>query len=69
MTYRELTRKLRSLGCEFDRQSRGSHEIWRNPANGTRTTIPNWGGRDLRPGTVRGIVRDLRIDKDKFDQT
>ncbi|MDE0236723.1 MAG: type II toxin-antitoxin system HicA family toxin [bacterium] len=36
MTYRELTRKLRSLGCEFDRQSRGSHEIWRNPANGTR---------------------------------
>lgn len=68
MTYRELARKLRSLGCEFDRQSRGSHEIWRNPATGTRTTIPNWAGRDLRLGTVRAIMRDLRIDKADFDR-
>lgn len=68
MTYRELTRKLRSLGCEFDRQSRGSHEIWRNPAARTRTTIPNWGGRDLRVGTVRAIVRDLELDKTAFEQ-
>ncbi|MCY4582270.1 MAG: type II toxin-antitoxin system HicA family toxin [Chloroflexi bacterium] len=68
MTYRELTRKLRALGCEFDRQSRGSHEIWRNPASGSRTTIPNWGGRDLRPGTVRAIVRDLRVDRGAFDR-
>ena len=68
MTYRELTRKLRALGCEFDRQSRGSHEIWRNPAMGGRTTIPNWGGRDLRTGTIRAIVRDLRVDTSAFDQ-
>ena len=68
MTYRELTRKLRALGCEFDRQSRGSHEIWRNPVTGTRTTIPNWGGRDLRAGTVRAIVRDLGIDRSAFDR-
>ncbi|MCY3921653.1 MAG: type II toxin-antitoxin system HicA family toxin [Chloroflexi bacterium] len=59
---------MRSLGCEFDRQSRGSHEIWRNPANGTRTTIPNWGGRDLRTGTVRAIIRDLRVDRNTFDR-
>ena len=68
MTYRELTRKLKSLGCEFDRQSRGSHEIWRNPATGNRTTIPNWGGRDLRLGTIRAIMRDLELDKAAFDQ-
>ncbi|MCY3657291.1 MAG: type II toxin-antitoxin system HicA family toxin [Chloroflexota bacterium] len=68
MRYRELTRKLRALGCEFDRQSRGSHEIWRNPSNGARTTIPNWGGRDLRTGTVRGILRDLRLDRRVFDR-
>ena len=68
MTYRELTRKLRVLGCEFDRQSRGSHEIWRNRANGARTTIPNWGGRDLRAGTIRVIVRDLRVDRDAFER-
>ena len=68
MRYRELTRKLRALGCEFDRQSRGSHEIWRNPANGARTTIPNWGGSDLRTGTIRAIVRDLRVDASAFDR-
>ena len=68
MTYRELTRKLKSLGCEFDRQSRGSHEIWRNSATGTRTTIPNWGARDLRIGTIRAIVRDLGLNKTAFDQ-
>ncbi len=68
MTYRELTRKLRALGCEFDRQSRGSHEIWRNPASGTRTTVPNWGGRDLRTGTIRGILRDLGVDRRVFEQ-
>ena len=50
MRYRELTRKLRALGCEFDRQSRGSHEIWRNPANGARTTIPNWAAAISEPG-------------------
>ena len=68
MTYRELTRKLRELGCEFDRQSRGSHEIWRNPANGARTTIPNWGGKDLRTGTIRAILRDLRVNVRTFEQ-
>ena len=26
-TYRQMTRKLRRLGFEFDRQARGSHEI------------------------------------------
>ncbi|MEJ5310279.1 MAG: type II toxin-antitoxin system HicA family toxin [Anaerolineae bacterium] len=31
MTYRELMRKLRVLGCEFKRASKGSHEIWINP--------------------------------------
>ncbi len=68
MTYRDLARKLRALGCEFDRQSRGSHEIWRNPANGARTTVPNWGGKDLRTGTIRAIVRDLRVDTRAFDE-
>ena len=68
MTSRGSVRKLRKLGCEFDRQLRGSHELWRNPATGGRTTIPNWGARDLRHGTVRAIVRDLRLGKAAFDR-
>ena len=62
MTYRELTRKLRRLGCQFDQQGRGDHEIWINPGSRAPTTIPNWGGRDGRDlgiDTVEGILRDL----------
>ena len=68
MTYRELTRKLRRLGCEFDRQGRGSHEIWRNPAARSRTTIPNRRGKDLKPGTIGSILRDLGVSRDDFNR-
>ena len=68
MTYRELTRKLRRLGCAFDRKAGGSHEIWINPANNQETTVPRHGNRDLATGTVHGIRRDLGINREDFDQ-
>jgi predicted RNA binding protein YcfA (HicA-like mRNA interferase family) len=68
MTYRELTRKLRRLGCEFDRQARGDHEIWINTANRQRTTIPNRGRRDLPLGTLHGILRDLGLTREELDR-
>ena len=68
MNYRELTRKLRRLGCEFDRRARGDHEIWINTSTHARTTIPNWGSRDLRSGTISAILRDLGISRDEFER-
>ena len=68
MTYRELTRKLRRLGCVFHRQAGGSHEIWINTTNNRETTIPRHGNRDLGTGTLHGIRRDLGISKQEFDQ-
>jgi mRNA interferase HicA len=59
--YRELTKRLRKLGCEFVRNGAGSHRIWRNPANDRYTTIPDWGSKDLKPGTLRGVVSDLGL--------
>jgi predicted RNA binding protein YcfA (HicA-like mRNA interferase family) len=61
MSYRQLTRRLRQLGCEFVRQAPGSHEIWWNPANQKFSVIPNHGSRDLPPGTLRAILRQLGI--------
>ncbi|MBI4603868.1 MAG: type II toxin-antitoxin system HicA family toxin [Planctomycetes bacterium] len=43
MTYRELTRKLRRLGCEFVRHAAGSHEIWWRPAIGGSRRSPDVG--------------------------
>ena len=61
MTYRQLTRKLRRLGCQFYRQGKGDHEIWANDAMNSTAPIPNWRGKDLKPGTVSAIMRQLGI--------
>jgi predicted RNA binding protein YcfA (HicA-like mRNA interferase family) len=65
--YRELTRKLEQLNCSFHRQGKGDHEIWSNRANGNKTVIPNWGHKELKPGTVRAILRQLGIDPNDFN--
>ena len=68
MTHRELTRKLRRLGCELDRQAKGDHEIWINASTHARTTIPNWGRRDLKQGTISAIIRDPGISREEFER-
>ena len=66
MNCRKLTRRLRQLGCEFVRQAPGSHEVWWNPTNEQFTVIPRHGSRDLPPGTLRAILRQLDIDPAVF---
>lgn len=61
----EVIRKLRRAGFAFDRQAKGSHEIWWNPQTRTRTTVPNHPG-DLPEGTVRAIVRQAGLTVDEF---
>lgn len=65
LSYREVTRKLRIAGFQFDRQAKGSHEIWWNPATRRRTTIPNHPGT-LPEGTVRSIIKQAGIEIDEF---
>ena len=68
MRYREVARKLLALGCEeVPRSGGGSHRKWRNPALSRTTVIPDWGGRDLKLGTIRAAVRQLGLDWDDFD--
>ena len=61
----EVIRKLRRAGFVFDRQSKGSHEIWRNPATRARTTVPHHPG-DLPESTVRAIIRQAGISVEQF---
>jgi predicted RNA binding protein YcfA (HicA-like mRNA interferase family) len=67
MIYREVARKLRAMGCqEVPRTGDGSHRKWRNPATGGVTIVPDWGGDDLKLGTVRAAVRQLGLSWDAF---
>jgi mRNA interferase HicA len=60
--YREAARKLSNLGCrEVLRTGDGSHREWFNPTTGTLTVVPDWGGDDLKIGTIRGAVRQLGL--------
>jgi predicted RNA binding protein YcfA (HicA-like mRNA interferase family) len=38
--YREVARKLRTLGFAFDRPSPGSHQVWRDRETGRKVTPP-----------------------------
>ena len=64
-TYRQVTRKLRRLGFAFDRQARGSHEIWWNPDTRRRTTIPNHPG-DVPEGTLSAILKQAGVTIEEF---
>jgi predicted RNA binding protein YcfA (HicA-like mRNA interferase family) len=67
MTYRVVARKRAALGCvEIPRKGGGSHRKWHNPANNRATVVPDWGGRDLKTGSARGVVRQLEIDWPAF---
>jgi mRNA interferase HicA len=67
VTYREAAAKLRRLGCEEVRR-RGSHRRWVNPATGGRTTLPDWGPRDLKVGTLHAAVRALGLAWQAFEE-
>ena len=68
MTYRDAARKLVALGCqEIARKSGGSHRKWYNPAAGRSSVLPDWGGRDLKAGTLRAAVRQLGIEWSAFE--
>ncbi|MBT9613907.1 MAG: type II toxin-antitoxin system HicA family toxin [Burkholderiales bacterium] len=63
--YREIIKRLKQFGFEFDRQAAGSHEIWYHPISRRYTTIPNHPG-DMPEGTLRAILKQAGIEPDKF---
>ncbi|HOU16186.1 MAG TPA: type II toxin-antitoxin system HicA family toxin [Anaerolineae bacterium] len=67
MKYREVTQKLRALGCEeLARRSGGSHRKWYNPATDQMASLPDWGSKDIKIGTLRAVVRQLGLDWEAF---
>lgn len=63
--YRQIIKRLKKLGFEFDRQAAGSHEIWHNPDTDRYTTIPNHPG-DMPEGTLRAILKQAGIAPEEF---
>lgn len=65
LRYRDIVRRLKRLGFQFDRQAAGSHEIWFNPERQRYTTIPNHPG-DMPEGTLRAILKQADVSAEDF---
>jgi predicted RNA binding protein YcfA (HicA-like mRNA interferase family) len=64
-SYSKVVRKSKKAGFQFDRQAKGSHEIWWNPETRKRTTLPNHTGT-LPEGTMKAIIKQADITTDTF---
>lgn len=65
-TGREVRRALLGAGFIVDRIV-GRHHILTFPGDPTRTvTVPLHAGRDLKPGTMRSIIRQAGFTVDEF---
>jgi len=56
----ELIRVLEGLGFRLLRKSRSSHRRFGHP-DGRQTTVPVHKGRDIGPGLLRKILRDIEL--------
>jgi len=66
LSARDVIKKLRKAGFVFDRQAKGSHEIWYNPVTKRRTTVPNHPGTDIPKGTLNAIIKQAGLTIEEF---
>lgn len=62
MKYSELKRKLKKAGFNFERQGKGSHQVWYNKQSGKRIIFPDHGGKEIPKGTAAGIMKDAGLN-------
>jgi len=65
MRYREAARKLARLGLRCSQARRLLPEVV-YPQAQKDATLPDWGGRDLKTGTLRAVIRQLRMDRSEI---
>jgi predicted RNA binding protein YcfA (HicA-like mRNA interferase family) len=64
---RELIRALERMGFQLARKSKGAHWQFAHP-DGRRTTVPVHKGRDIGPGLLRKILRDIEVDVEELQE-
>jgi predicted RNA binding protein YcfA (HicA-like mRNA interferase family) len=62
---RDVIRVAEKLGFTFDRQ-KGSHAVYLRASDHRRLVVPIHKGRDLKPGTLRGLTDDMGLSVEEF---
>jgi len=61
---KDFIKVIEQLGFYIDRQ-KGSHAIYKN-TEGKRVVVPIHSGKDLKQGTLSGMLQDIDLDKETF---
>ncbi|ACK67479.1 YcfA family protein [Rippkaea orientalis PCC 8801] len=61
---KDFIKVIEKLGFYFDRQ-KGSHAIYKNN-QGQRVVVPIHSGKDIKQGTLMGMIQDIGLDKETF---
>lgn len=61
---KDFVKVIEKLDFYLDRQ-KGSHAIYKN-GRGNRVVVPIHSGKDLKQGTLLGMIKDIGIDKEEF---
>ena len=62
---RACVKVAEKLGFAFDRQ-KGSHAVYFRVSDKRRLVIPMHKGRDLKAGTLRGLIDDMGMSVNEF---
>ena len=62
---RDVIRVAEKIGFAFDRQ-KGSHAVYLRASDHRRLVVPVHKGRDLKPGTLRGLLDDMGLSVGEF---
>jgi predicted RNA binding protein YcfA (HicA-like mRNA interferase family) len=60
----DFIRVITKFGYQLHRQ-KGSHAIYKN-SSGRRVVVPIHSKKDLKPGTLLGMIKDIGLEKDEF---
>lgn len=60
LKYRQIIKKLRSLGFVFRRATGGSHEIWWNEKRKKTCVVPHH--KEIKYGTLKSIAKQANVD-------
>jgi len=64
ITDRKFIQIIRRKGFIFQRQARGSHEIWFNQGLKLFVTIPRHAGKTIKKGTLLSMMKDAGLKRE-----
>jgi predicted RNA binding protein YcfA (HicA-like mRNA interferase family) len=49
------------------KRSKGSHQLYHNPAKNKTVIVPVHGGKDMKKGTFLAVIKQAGLDKNDLD--